>query len=664
MPSLWARRQRLCFVDLRPGARCSLPFFLRHADAEDCFLADLDGRPLACCVDCAYEAVDHQLLWLDHQVPEATPAATTGAQAPGHAEAPGCAEVFLYFAQEVSAGAEACRMHFARPEEVLLLAEFFRGGRSALSRWHVSAQTEFAKSLLQVEAFEGPEDGGIGAPACEPPGQSLWLDTSTGHVTLRRSPAVPPCRPWGRLHLRAHFYDDAERRSASAAGSGGSWVGCVSPFGGGAVGLATSGDEFYSLAHGGCPTAEARFCDASRPGGWQPTSVPRSRGWHLLELAWEQGALSVLVDSEPVSTAPAELAGDGTEVRLVSAGGGSAVWAAVELLHTPEARGSWELGVQSVRPGEWAPWRREGLEERGRWQFNGAAVGPVVLADVPALEPGTFVRIVPTRRQLLDAFEAVAAQYSPRAVGRGRYSPGMDAMLGGTYSVLYVLPGLVALASADGSQDGIWCFPPSVLTVAEPPLAPPLMEEGEEAAAAPPPPLEPPPATEEAPVVQPLTEERPDEDEAKPVPQEEAPQEGLAIECWMVPGEADIARMERVMAFFVAKLHAEGVALPDNIRLVGQCRERQHAGCFVYRFGTRRVHVSARADARDSSRLLLVVRCGGGFVDFVDFARRHGNLEQIRLRRPDSQSGGRDVLRLTSVLSKGQVRVRPSIPTI
>jgi len=132
-------------------------------------------------------------------------------------------------------------------------------------------------------------------------------------------------------------------------------------------------------------------------------------------------------------------------------------------------------------------------------------------------------------------------------------------------------------------------------------------------------------------------------------------QPGLVLECWSVPQETDMEQIQRVVAHFVALLEGEGVELPENIRLIAPCREASHQRCFVYRFGTRRLHFAARST--DDTRLALVVRCGGGFMDILDFARRHGGLEKLRLHR-QLQGNGTGTLRLNSTLSEGCVRIR------
>merc|ERR1719461_221779 len=109
--------------------------------------------------------------------------------------------------------------------------------------------------------------------------------------------------------------------------------------------------------------------------------------------------------------------------------------------------------------------------------------------------------------------------------------------------------------------------------------------------------------------------------------------------------------MERVMATFVEQLQTAGVVLPGNIQRIEECADPRHPACYVYSFGTRRMHVAARVT--DSGRLLLVVRCGGGFIDFVEFVRRHGSLEHLRLeRRSGGSSSSNEVIRMSSVLSR------------
>jgi len=278
---------------------------------------------------------------------------------------------------------------------------------------------------------------------------------------------------------------------------------------------------------------------------------------------------------------------------------------------------------------------------------------------------GSYARITPKKRKLIDAFNAILDRYEDAPEGKGRYHPGMDDMLAGVFSVITVQDdGLVGLPAADGS--GVWLFPPGVLEILEgyqPPLVYPKVEVsaaeadagtdsvGEETVSTVPEEEEVPFVEEELPVV---AETEPQETPPPPAPAAQT-LEGLAIQCWTLPSESNRARMERAMGIILEQLIAAGIVLPSNIAMASSCREADHSGCFVYRFGTRRLHLSTRME--EDGRLLVVVRCGGGFADFAEFARRHGSLENIKYKR---QSGGpgKGVLRLNSVLSKGSPRLR------
>merc|ERR1719235_2483042 len=241
------------------------------------------------------------------------------------------------------------------------------------------------------------------------------------------------------------------------------------------------------------------------------------------------------------------------------------------------------------------PWQLGPEEESGFWQFNGTFVMPIT-------STGDIVKIVPTWKRLVEAFDAAPAGYSPHPVMRD--------MLGGFYEIVDInRDGFYGLLCPDGFLRHV---PPAVAEI----------QKNDLAAAAP---------TEIVETVAPTPVNRSAEVPVIPPPpimpastslNQPSRTSGLSIGCWSIPGEADLCRIERVVRHFVESLQAEGVALPENIHLIGPCRELQHKGCFVYRFGTRRLHLSTRPT--DDDRLVLVVRWGGGFMDFLDFARRHG----------------------------------------
>lgn len=191
------------------------------------------------------------------------------------------------------------------------------------------------------------------------------------------------------------------------------------------------------------------------------------------------------------------------------------------------------------------------------------------------------------------------------------------------------------------------------------------------------PPPEPPAVSEEAP---PAVEEEPLKPPELPRPPstERPASQRLVIRCWTKPGtprcgtprdrdDPERPRVQAAVESVVERLTEEGLgnAVPENLVLVEKCSLKQHVGCFVYRFGTRRIHICARTMPA-SKELLVVVRCGGGFVDFADFVRRHGGHEQSLRQRAEAETEG--VLRLNSARHGGRLRLtseraspRPSV---
>jgi len=169
-----------------------------------------------------------------------------------------------------------------------------------------------------------------------------------------------------------------------------------------------------------------------------------------------------------------------------------------------------------------------------------------------------------------------------------------------------------------------------------------------------------------------LVESRPTEipappnEPAVPPPEEAAVPSGfITVECWSLrTTETELDRIERVVTTFVEGLRAAGVVLPENFQRLGRCGSRTDPQpCYIYRFGTRRIHMSVRELA--GGRLCLVVRCGGGFMDFAEFGRKNGSCEQLKLlklqRKPESRDG-KMVVNAVSVLSNGTRSLRSPVP--
>mmetsp|Transcript_9178 Transcript_9178/g.24026 ORF Transcript_9178/g.24026 Transcript_9178/m.24026 type:complete len:491 (-) Transcript_9178:6-1478(-) len=130
----------------------------------------------------------------------------------------------------------------------------------------------------------------------------------------------------------------------------------------------------------------------------------------------------------------------------------------------------------------------------------------------------------------------------------------------------------------------------------------------------------------------------------------------LVIQCWSRAGETDIERIKRAMQVFIERLQEAGVPLPGNIQLTSKGLDKGHdRGCFTHRFGTRQIHVTTRESS--GGRLSLVVRSGGGFIDFVEFVRRYGRVEHLHLERY-LKANRKRAIQLNCVRANGSVQVR------
>merc|ERR1711879_377225 len=106
----------------------------------------------------------------------------------------------------------------------------------------------------------------------------------------------------------------------------------------------------------------------------------------------------------------------------------------------------------------------------------------------------------------------------------------------------------------------------------------------------------------------------------------------LAVDCWsLATSETDLERMERVMAHVLTKLREAGATLPDPIKRLETEVDARVAGCYVYSFGSRRLHVAVREG--EGQKLSLVVRAGVGFFDFVEFVQKNGASEHAKQQK-------------------------------
>jgi len=612
---VWTRRQRLTFPSVRSGSgsNYSLPLYLCNTDT-DIVLTQAEGNrhQLAAYEDVLYQALDHRLFWLEGQP---------------------SGNVLLYCQPEEPIARtyidedQPSELALTQPEAVLQLADFFRDDVASIrSRWQLCTDImhDPTKRISTMDLQSS-------APACGSIGQALVLDTAAGFLALSRSPFIS-VEDDSRLHVRVHFFDDGQNYTAM-----GHWLGIKSAMGTAAIGIGFAIEGCYSVLNGEVPTGEK-----GKYVGWNRTSVDREVGWHLFEIVLEGGMVRFIIDGELVFNAPSEGSCASTEVCLVSRCGGSGIWAGVELFHLPRLAAS---ETQDPRPGARRPWMVH--TEKGRWQADDSGV----LQDV-WFEPGAVALITAVEQQLIDSFSRVLPKYE--------YKAGMQEMLGRTYKVLSVnADGMVGLESYDGSDDGIWWFPPyaTALVVVDSMNIPPP----------PPPPPAPLPNAVQYNVLQaadPGISEQHGQagvSEAEQLAEETgnvtspAGVGNLTISRWSrgMPTDEHLAQVDRAMDSLLDALRQADVVLPNNIRRLQRCRVEGHSNCLVYSFGTRRVHLATRGT--DAGRLDIVVRCGGGYMDFMEFARRHGSLEQLRLQRQQGIAG-REMVRMTSVLSSGRIK--------
>lgn len=539
-----------------------------------------------------YESLDYRLYWIACRAPQA-----------------GSVVICIY--KGISGG---CRPQLSPPAKVYTFVEHFEGSsRRILETWSSITESGSATRGISTEIFLSVDEGGIGLPSYDGINdfsRALWLDTSRGFILLNsKSELLLNVNEDERLYMRAQFFDDGE-------GGADHWLGCTGPCGAASLGVARKQGDCYGILQGCCPSSVAE----SQSGAWKSSGVQRSIGWHFFELVWEDGISRAFIDHEPVSEAPAVSFGEkpGFKITIGAAGGNYGVWAALEVRRTPKGIDKWNLDLAASSISR-VPWQACEVLESGSWQFDGTHV-----LELLRIWPGTFVRVADTKKMLLDSFKPYEGQYCAH--------PAMDSMLGFPFKVVEVLgDGMVGLVCP---EDGvIRYFPPAILSTTE--------DQPEEDAS-----VEPQEKLTPREVSSDLAQESsaqevkpaPQDVEPTPVPLEQAPVpleqavedtpipalQGSTLECWARPDENDAERIERAMGQYSEYFRESGIIVPENIRPVGKC-QADHTRCFVYRFGTRKVHLSVRE--ADDGRLTLVIRVGGGFSDFVDFARRHGSLE-------------------------------------
>jgi len=428
-------------------------------------------------------------------------------------------------------------------------------------------------------------------------GNAVQLNASVAGqsgVTIARGIPSSFSRPRDRLHLRARFQDNGSMRVAQCH-----WIGLTTRLGTGAVGVVPESPGHYAFVSGHWDQeGDGNMKYAS----WQRTSVKRRSGWHVFELVLEDGHLAVSIDGEPLSIKLATPTFDNDEcVWLSSERGACGNWDSVELMHTPFGRATWETGVQSVVPPDVWPWKVHS-QEKGRWFLGDGGL----LEEIPVENLEKAVVQTEERDDFEDVVEEVVDDDEP--IGQAEDAKNGD-------SNVQQMVGEPELHQESGCVESSEISPP------------------------------PPP--------RPQSKSRKRRGRLQKTP--DSSNTALSIECWALPSESELDRLDRVAGVLLEGLRTAGVTVPDNFKRLEVCKEPQHGNCYTYSFGTRRLHITTREAV--GGRLTLVVRCGGGFLDFVEFVRRNGSLENLRLQRLLDGDGERPHLRLTSVFAQGRLNV-------
>jgi len=616
---VWTQKRLVDFNGVCPSASYSLPFFLHDDHGVPAFL-DERGNCIPFCIDSEYEAMDHCLVWLKYQ-----------GQGVGEE---GSWRVSIYV---LLGGGKFCARDVWRacktwgsspimpksPEAVFLLADYFEKGLTdgLPSGWilHTGRTTAVRLIPADTSALSKPDS------MCAHANVAAQLNASLagpGGVIIQRLLPSTFSRPCGRIHLRVRFQD------VTGKGGGQShWVGLQTWLGIGAVGLSHHFPFHYAFIHGDWRDEEFALDDKAKlvqhrgphrknNTMWQQSSVKRSSGWHLFELIFEDcpsgwhsvpdHTLNIMIDGEPLSVAPATGYADAESAWLASERGACGNWNSVEVMHTPMGRGTWDTGVQSVTPSSIWPWEIR-AEEKGCWQFN---------------LDGSLHEIPVTNLEAVEAVEEMPV--TERAAGEAEAVQVEDVA-----TVEEVL-------EVDDPADPVQLEPEIFKEIEK--VAEQSMLEGFTEVLAPPR------------ITSSRRRTRP-----KRTSTGNSTKSGLSVECWALPDETELARLDRVVSILLAKLDEAGMVVPSNFRRLEKCSEPQHESCVTFNFGSRRLHISTREGA--GGRLTLVVRCGGGFLDFVEFVRRNGALEQLKLDRLQNTEGEGQQLSLTSVLVQGKRQV-------
>mmetsp|Transcript_17010 Transcript_17010/g.38368 ORF Transcript_17010/g.38368 Transcript_17010/m.38368 type:complete len:513 (-) Transcript_17010:96-1634(-) len=423
----WTRRQKLFLPFALPAGVCDVPLVVPQGDDDAICITDSSGQLVSYCMDHFLRDGKLQILWLQIVAQEgrecnisvytlASPSAR-GKKQDGAPAAPPILERL---------GGEAIVPRRAS-EQCLSLADFFTGAGAWVAFFDVEVAARAVSILPEIHG---------GQHEFKPQGKLLRLDPSCGRLALRRRLTPAPPDHGKQLYFRIFFQDDG--------GESAQWFGVASRYGSCAIGTCLANEGSYSYASGECPQR------------WKPTESfftpcgQRSKGWHIFEVVFEEGTLTLSIDGRNVFGGIARGARADDHVWLIAQAGSVGTWAALEAFQTPTActPPSWRLGRKRCPPDlSFKPWE-ERCEEQGQWIEEDGQVWPISgekaeleelagegspergsIQDASEARTASWSHAQPSRRntvKLPSFHEPYAPQHPPRQVSQSELLSNVD----------------------------------------------------------------------------------------------------------------------------------------------------------------------------------------------------------------------------------------------
>ena len=231
---VWTKRELLTFPNLVPG-QYSLPLFLHGFEFDMALITDVEGNVLKYCEDQIYEALEHQMVWIDCSGMQWGTEDASGEWTPSDWQA----SIYLFTKVENLPNASCVEAQPSAPTEVLLFADYFidstadspHEGWKRLLRMgeDVNVTSRYVSigplpeclvesSIVESRGCSRTSGDDCEDARCRNTGQALHIDPGLGRVALSHStPGELKNRAGGCLHLRARFYDTLGERGVAPA---------------------------------------------------------------------------------------------------------------------------------------------------------------------------------------------------------------------------------------------------------------------------------------------------------------------------------------------------------------------------------------------------------------------------------------------------------------